>query len=230
MVIKYNLGLLSQTINKLTLSLVAVFVLSFVLFSCENKGSGYSELKPISKTKNLQAIVEIPAGTAKVYQYDRKENGFKYERKNGKDVKFEGLAFPFNFGFIPSTKAAFTVDKDNPELDVVIIGEKASTSSLVEIKLIGAVQFAPKDSIKTGLSESILYNVLIAVPFDEELATINVDSFRDLSKTHISQRKIIELYLEDFIADKGYSFYAWQGADFAKNLVKSCMTVKDEIN
>ena len=203
-------------VKNILLLLVAIIILS----SCEKK-AGYHDLKPISKNKNLHAVIEIPAGTAKMYQYDRKNNAFKLERKNGKDKKFMGLSMPFNFGFLPSTNTKFTIDKENPELDVVVIGEKVSTSSLVDIKIIGAIQFAHKDSARRDLSEDVIYNVVVALPVDEELATINVDNYRDLTKTYRGQRKIIEIYLEDLFSDKNMSFYAWKDDKFAKELVKA---------
>lgn len=201
-------------------NILLLLISILVLGSCEEK-AGYHDLKPISKNKNLHAVIEIPAGTAKMYQYDRATNGFKLERKNGKDKKFMGLSMPFNFGFLPSTKTKFTVDKNNPELDVVVIGEKVSTSSLVDIKIIGSIQFAHKDSSRRDLPENVIYNVVVAIPIDDELATIKVESYRELTKTYRGQRKIIEIYLEDVLSDSNLSFYAWKDEKFAKELVKS---------
>ncbi|MFY8160874.1 MAG: inorganic diphosphatase [Candidatus Kapaibacteriota bacterium] len=205
---------------------ILILLISIIIFSsCEDK-AGYHDLKPISKNKNLHAVIEIPAGTAKMYQYDRASNGFKLERKNGKDKKFLGLSMPFNFGFLPSTKTKFTVDKNNPELDVVVIGEKISTSSLVDIKIIGSIQFAHKDSSRRDLSENVIYNVIVAVPIDKELATINVDSYRELTKTYRGQRKIIEIYLEDVLTESNMTFYAWKDEKFAKDLFKTTTLTK----
>lgn len=201
-------------------TLVLAFFAFILLSSCEDK-SGYADLKPVSKKNNLHAVIEIPAGTAKLYQYDRKENGFKLERKNGKDKKFTGLAMPFNYGFLPSTKVPFSLDAENKELDVVIIGEKVSTSSLLDIKIIGNLQFAHKDSARRDLKEENLHNVIVAIPIDDEFATLKVDSYRELTQKYRGQRKIIEIYLEDLYADKNFTFYAWKDEKFAKDLVKS---------
>lgn len=206
-------------------NILLLFISIIIISSCDDK-TGYHDLKPVSKNKNLHAVIEIPAGTAKMYQYDRATNGFKLERKNGKDKKFLGLPMPFNFGFLPSTTTKFTVDKNNPELDVVVIGEKVSTSSLIDIKIIGVVQFAHKDSSRRDLPENVIYNVLVAIPIDDELATIKVDSYREMTKTYRGQRKIIEIYLEDVLSEKNMSFYGWKDEKFASELVKSATISK----
>ena len=97
---------------------------------------------------------------------------------------------------------------------------------MVDIKIIGSIQFAHKDSSRRDLSENVIYNVIVAVPIDKELATINVDSYRELTKTYRGQRKIIEIYLEDVLTESNMTFYAWKDEKFAKDLFKTTTLTK----
>lgn len=204
--------------------LVLLIVSIIILTSC--KKAGYHDLKPISKKNNPHCVIEVSAGTNKIYSYDRKSNGFKIERKNGKDIKFEGIAMPFNYGFIPSTNAKFTFDKVNPELDILVIGEKISTSSLIDFKIIGCLQFAHKDSSRTGLNENVIHNIIVSLPIDKELKTIEITNFKDLTRKYRGQRKIIELYLQDLFTQYNFTFYGWKDEKFASQLLEECKTKK----
>jgi|GEM_PF-5428078 len=195
-------------------------VIIITMTSCEK--TGYHDLRPISKKNNPHCVIEVTAGTNKIYSYDRESNGFKIERKNGKDIKYEGLAMPFNYGFIPSTAAKFTFDKANPELDVVILGEKVSTSTLLDFKIIGCIQYAHKDSARKDLNENVIHNIIVGLPIDKDIKTIEADNYRDLTRKYRGQRKIIEIYLDDLFSQYNQTFYAWKDEKFASQLLENC--------
>ena len=60
-------------------------------------------LRALDKGKKddaIQVIVETPKGSRNKYAFDPKQGVFKLKK-----VLPEGMAFPYNFGFVPSTKA-----------------------------------------------------------------------------------------------------------------------------
>jgi inorganic pyrophosphatase len=77
------------------------------------------------------------SGTRLRFSYQRSRNKFKYEpaQKMYKlsQVMPEGMAFPYDFGYIPSTKAA-----DGDPLDVLVLtDETLFPGCLVDCRLIG---------------------------------------------------------------------------------------------
>jgi hypothetical protein len=78
------------------------WLLIILLFSCEKKVDYYH--LPISySANNINAVIEIPAGTSKEYGYNKKSQSFTINKKNGKDRIINSLPYIGNYGFIPST-------------------------------------------------------------------------------------------------------------------------------
>jgi inorganic pyrophosphatase len=84
-----------------------------------------------AKTRQCKAIIETPKGRRNKFGYNPDYETF--------DLKFllpHGLAFPFDFGFIPSTLAP-----DGDPLDVMILMEEpAHISCLVDVRIIGVIE------------------------------------------------------------------------------------------
>lgn len=84
-----------------------------------------------AKTGDLNVIVETPQGSRNKYKYDDELRLFKVHK-----LLPAGAAFPFDFGFIPST-----LGDDGDPLDVLVIMEEpASGGTLVPARLIGVVE------------------------------------------------------------------------------------------
>ncbi len=83
----------------------------------------------------VNAIIETPKGSRNKFKWD--EDNELYKLSN---VLPEGQYFPYDFGFIPSTKA-----EDGDPIDVMLfMDEPAFCGCLVEARLIGVIE-AQKD-------------------------------------------------------------------------------------
>src|ERR1043166_1586158 len=81
--------------------------------------------------KCVNAVIETPKGSRVKYSYDE-ETGLLRLKK----ALPEGMVFPFNFGFIPGTKA-----EDGDPLDVLIVNEEALVPGcLVEARPIAVIE------------------------------------------------------------------------------------------
>jgi inorganic pyrophosphatase len=91
----------------------------------------YLDLAPFDpKTQELNVIVETPKGSRNKFEFDDKHGIFKLS-----GVLPAGANFPFDFGFLPSTRG-----EDGDPLDVlVLMDEAAFTGCLVPARLIGAI-------------------------------------------------------------------------------------------
>jgi inorganic pyrophosphatase len=92
-------------------------------------------------TKDLNVVIETPRGSRNKFDYDEELGIFKLAQ-----VLAEGLVFPNEFGFIPSTRG-----EDGDPLDVmVLLDEPTSVGCLLTARLIGVIeaQQGEKDGTK----------------------------------------------------------------------------------
>src|ERR1700693_2045514 len=83
------------------------------------------------KKCQCKAIIETPKGFRNKFDYDPESNLFKLG-----GLLPEGMMFPFDFGFIPST-----LGEDGDPLDVmVLMDEPAPVGCVLTIRLIGAIE------------------------------------------------------------------------------------------
>ena len=79
----------------------------------------------------MNVIIETPKGSALKYVFDEELKLFRLNK-----TLAAGLAFPFDFGFIPGTKA-----EDGAPLDVLVISEFTSFPGCVlDCRIIGCIQ------------------------------------------------------------------------------------------
>jgi len=83
------------------------------------------------KKRQCCAIIETPENRRNKFDYDRESDLFKLG-----GLLPEGMMFPFDFGFIPSTLGG-----DGDPMDVmVLMDEPAHVGCLVDVRIIGAVE------------------------------------------------------------------------------------------
>ncbi len=79
----------------------------------------------------VHVIIETPKGSRNKYAFDPGQRVFKLKR-----VLPAGMTFPYDFGFVPSTKA-----EDGDPVDVlVLMDEPAFPGCLLESRLIGVIE------------------------------------------------------------------------------------------
>lgn len=83
------------------------------------------------RTGSVNVIVETPRGSRGKFKYDEETGGFLLHK-----LLPYGFAFPLDFGFVPSTRAA-----DGDPIDVlVVVDVPLTTGVFVKTKLIGAIE------------------------------------------------------------------------------------------
>lgn len=91
-----------------------------------------TRLKPIDKREGiLQVIVETPKGSRNKFAFDPKQKIFALKK-----VLPAGMAFPYDFGFLPRTMAS-----DGDPIDVLLLmDEPAFPGCAVRARLIGIIE------------------------------------------------------------------------------------------
>ena len=89
-----------------------------------------SDLPTFDEAGDLTVIIETPRGSSHKYDYDPAADVFELAK-----TLPEGMSFPYDFGFIPSTLA-----DDGDPLDVlVLIDQPAMTGCRLKARLIGGI-------------------------------------------------------------------------------------------
>lgn len=90
-----------------------------------------SKLRPSARTSDLQVVIETPKGSRNKFKWDPNLGLFALS-----GVLPMGATFPFDFGFVPFTRAP-----DGDPLDVlVLMDEPAFAGCVVPIRLVGVIE------------------------------------------------------------------------------------------
>jgi inorganic pyrophosphatase len=138
-------------------------------------------------TGNLNAIIETPRGSRNKYAFDEKAGLFGLKK-----ILPAGMAFPFDFGFIPSTLAA-----DGDPLDILIVTEeKLFPGCLVQARLLGALKC--KQGKKGKLERN---DRLIAVPILEDVP-VKIRSLKGLDAKMLWELEKFFVYQHTLVGEE----------------------------
>lgn len=94
------------------------------------KAPSLAHLEAFDDDDNVVAVIETPMDTRTKIAFDDKSQAFKVKK-----VLPEGMMFPFNFGFIPSTLSG-----DGDPLDVLVLMDEAvPPGTIVPSRLLGVI-------------------------------------------------------------------------------------------
>lgn len=154
--------------------------------------------------KPTTIIVETPKGSTQKYDYDPKLKHFKLNK-----VLPAGMAFPFDFGFIPHTKG-----EDGDPLDIIAISElKSFPGCAMDCRIIGAMIAEQKEPGK----EWIRNDRFLGVPV-ESILFKNTESIMQLPAEMINQ---LEAFFKNYNRQSGkeFSVKEWIGSEKAYQLI-----------
>lgn len=161
-------------------------------------------LKPFDKeTGLLHVVVETPSGSRNKFSYDPEQGVFHI-----KSVLPAGMTFPYEFGFVPQTKA-----DDGDPIDVLLfMDEPAYPGVVVKARLIGVIEGEQKEGKKTVRNDR-----LVGVS-DVSHEYANIRGFKDLPEKWLEE---IEKFFVNYAGQQGKQFkvIGVKGADEAMALV-----------
>jgi inorganic pyrophosphatase len=176
-----------------------VFLILFFLFNCIQKEEIY-KLPTFSDNNNINAIIEIPAGTNKKYEYNRGSKEFEIDIIDGKERVIKFLPYPANYGFITSTYSNPTEGGDGDALDIIVISEVLNTGTLLETVPIGVLKLIDNNEYD--------YKI-IAVPVKEKLKIINANTFIELKQNYPIILDILEMWFLNYDSQDSLSTEGW---------------------
>ncbi len=131
------------------------------------------------------AVIETPAQTRHKYAFEP-----KYGIMLLKMTLAEGLAWPYDYGFIPQT-----LGDDGDPVDVLVLNDAPTFSGcLLQVRMLGAILLK-----KNGVEN----NRLVACPKRHKGVTLRTDAFDKLSDVPKDMMSGIERFLVDYSEEEG---------------------------
>lgn len=141
-----------------------------------------------AKKGTCRAIIETPKGCRNKFDFDRESNLFMLG-----GLLPEGMMFPFDFGFIPST-----LGEDGDPLDIMVLMDApAHVGCLIEVRLVGIINAEQTENGKREANDRLL-GVAIHSYEHEDLASVE-----DISKRILSQ---LEEFFISYNKQRGKKF------------------------
>ena len=153
---------------------------------------------------DVHVVVETTRGSAAKLEYDPELQVFTLSK-----ALILGLTYPYDWGFIPSTKG-----EDGDPIDALVLHDIATALGLVlRCKIIGVLEVLQSEKGK----KAIRNDRLIAVPRDSHREQADKDA-RDLPK---QVRKEIERFFvaTDELETKELKFLGWKGPNAGERLI-----------
>jgi inorganic pyrophosphatase len=152
----------------------------------------------------VNVVVDTPQGSRNKYKFDEQYGQWRLSK-----VLPQGLCFPYDFGFIPSTRG-----EDGDPLDVLLLAdEPAFPGCVLPARLIGVLEAEQTEGGKTVRNDRLV--AVVETP-------CNPAEYRSLEEVHPQRLDEIEHFFVAYNEREGRQFkpLARHGADRALKLVE----------
>lgn len=155
--------------------------------------------------QTLRVVIETPKGSRNKFAFDPKQHIFELKK-----VLPAGMAFPYDFGFVPSTIA----DDGDPIDVLVLMDEPAFPGCVLNCRLIGVIE-----GEQGGKKNKERNDRIIAVQEDAH-SWADIETVDDLGDKFCQE---LEQFFVDYhkLSGKKYRVLGLKGPERAMKLVKS---------
>jgi len=141
-----------------------------------------------SNTRECKAFIEIPKGGRNKFKYEPEFDSFALS-----GLLPQGLAFPFDFGFIPST-----LGPDGDPVDImVLMDEPTHVGCLLDVRIIGVIEADQKEDGEVTRNDRV-----IAVA-TKSYGQMDVKSIEEVKKPLLDQ---VEEFFVSYNKSRGKEF------------------------
>lgn len=186
-----------------------------ILSACQS-ASNIKDSATFDKNGNLNAVVEIPAGTNKKIEFNPETNKFETDKRAGKDRVIAFLPYPGNYGFVPSTLSDATKGGDGDPVDIIVISPSQTTGTILPV-----IPLAMLKLIDNGEEDF----KIIAVPVDPNLNVLGVTTYEQLRAKKPILLDLIEKWFLNYDTEPAHSL-GWANQEETKAYVKANLKTK----
>lgn len=166
-------------------------------------------LKPFDKKKEfLRVVIETPKGSRNKFKYDPEMGAYRLNT-----VLPEGMVFPYDFGFVPCTKA-----QDGDPVDVLLLMDiPAYPGIVVEARIVGVIE-----AQQTENGGKMRNDRIVAVAKDARVHS-DIKKPGDLNDNMLNE---VETFFTNYNKEhgKGFKVIGLKGAAAARKLIKKSAT------
>jgi inorganic pyrophosphatase len=137
----------------------------------------------------VQVVIETPKGSRNKYAFDEEQRVFELKK-----VLPAGMAFPYDFGFVPGTLA----DDGDPVDVLVLMDEPAFPGCLLKCRLIGIIEGEQGDKKKKERNDRV-----VAVEKDNH-SWADIKVIDDLGKQFLRE---LEVFFENYHELSGKEYH-----------------------
>jgi inorganic pyrophosphatase len=137
----------------------------------------------------IQVVIETPKGSRNKYAFDEEQRVFELKK-----VLPAGMAFPYDFGFVPGTLA----DDGDPVDVLVLMDEPAFPGCLLKCRLIGIIEGEQGDKKKKERNDRV-----VAVEKDNH-SWADIKVIDDLGKQFLRE---LEVFFENYHELSGKEYH-----------------------
>lgn len=167
--------------------------------------SSPTALKPFDDKKEfLRVVIETPKGSRNKFKYDPDMSAYRLNT-----VLPEGMVFPYDFGFVPCTKA-----QDGDPVDVLLLMDiPAFPGIVVESRIVGVIEAEQSEDGKKLRNDRI-----VAVAKDSRVHS-DIKKPADLNDNMLTE---VERFFTNYNKErgKGFKVLGLKGAGTARKLIK----------
>src|SRR5215471_3515403 len=161
------------------------------------------------KSEYVNAIIETPKGSRTKFKYDEEHGLFMFDK-----ALPIGQSFPFDFGFLPSTKG-----DDGDPLDVLVLTDEPTfVGCLVHAKLLGVIEAEQTENGETERNDR-----LIAVPVEAKTGKLSSGAVGHL-ETELAQRISDFFVVYNELQGKRFKTLGCAGPERAEELIRAGMS------
>ena len=180
-----------------------------LLYACNQGPSAKDSTN--SKTGEIQAIVEIPAGTNLKYELNTATNKIEIDQKDGKDRLIDFLPYPANYGYIPGTMMDEKNGGDGDALDVFVLSEHLESGTQLDIKPIGVINIKDNGELDSKI---------IAIPVEESKRIMKLEKFSDFVTEYHMAQQIIQTWVLGYKGMGETELLGWEDEKAARQLIQ----------
>lgn len=186
---------------------------TFLLFSLALLAScqtDYAALPTYNGKKQLQAVIEVPAGSSTKLHYNRQTKAFEAEQQAGQDRIIPFLPYPANFGFIPSTET----NAQKKPLEVIVLAGSVASGTVMEVIPLGVLQLETAGELD---------HKIIAVPARPSERSINASDYNSFTADYPAAKAILQQWFVHHNPTAKSKFVGWRNEQFAEQEIQRWM-------